>query len=220
MDEALRRSAAHVLVADVDAPVLDDADGPPPRPGAAPARRRGRSRSPTAPAAGGRAASAAARVERRRRRRADVAAGAPVTVAVAPAEGRPARVAGAEVHRGRRRPASCCSTPSAPSCAGTPTGRARSSSGCAGSPPRRRCSRGGCGCPRSRSGARPPTCWPAAAVAEPGGRPVGAGDTVVADRARGRLVAGRAGRGRRPRVARRHTCCAVETAAVVVAADA
>ena len=56
-----------------------------------------------------------------------------------------------------------------------------------------------------------------AVVAEPGGRPVAAGDTVDRHRAGGRLVAGRARRWRADRVSLGPNVLRVETAAVVAA---
>ena len=100
----LRRSAAHVLVADVAAPVARRRRPPPPRAGAAPARRRGRHGHRR-----GRSVAGVPTVERRRSRSTVPSS----TVAAAgragddrrrPAQGRPPGVARPEVHRGRRRP--------------------------------------------------------------------------------------------------------------------
>ena len=97
---------AHVLVADVDAPGARRRRRPPPAPRAAPARRGGRSPSPTAPGGGGPAgsrpadagASTARSCTSSRPRATRSRSPSP------PPKGDRARLAGAEVHRGRRRP--------------------------------------------------------------------------------------------------------------------
>ena len=78
---------------------------------------------------------------RRRHGRRSIRPATPVTDRRGPAEGRAAGVAGAEVHRGRRRPARAARRRAVRRALGRRTGRRGSWSGCGGSPPRRRCSR-------------------------------------------------------------------------------
>ena len=158
MDETLRRSAAHVLVASVCAPVLDDASLHHVRRRAAAARRGerhgDRRRRPVAAVCGGRRISSSRpatsrRFQLRRRR------------SRSPSP-RPRAIASTGWCRSARRSAStgwCSCRPSARSSAGTTSARRANSTGCGGSPSRRPCSRGGCGCPRSAGRRQPPTSW-------------------------------------------------------------
>ena len=213
---ALRRSAAHVLVADVAAPVLDDADAPPPRAACCASATARPSPSPTAPAAGGRAARRGGRRTRRRRRSREPPPGPPLTVAVAPPKGdRLEWLVQKCTEVGVDRIVLLDAERSVVRWDGDRA--ASSSTVCAASPPRRRCSRGGCGCPSS-TGRVPASrcCRRSPSPSREGGR---------RRRRHVRSPSGPRAAGRRAELARRPTGCRsaphvlrVETAAVVAAA--
>ena len=146
MDEALRRSAAHVLVADVDAPGARRRRPPTTSAGCCACATAPSSRSPTAPVAGGLSLGRRrARARRRRRRRAPTGRRHRRRRA---AEGRSPRLARPEGHRGRRRRASSCSIAERSVVRwDADRGRPPARSPAPHRRPRRRCSRGGCGCP-------------------------------------------------------------------------
>ena len=150
MDEALRRSAAHVLVDDVDRARRRRRRPPTTSAGCCACATARSSRSPTAPVGGAPAGWPVTPCEptatSSRRRRPPPT----VTVAVAPPKGDRARVAGPEVHRGRRRPHRPARRRAVGRALGRRPGGRASWSACGGSPPRPRCSRAGCGCRRSR----------------------------------------------------------------------
>ena len=178
MNEALRRSAAHVLVADVDRPGLDaDALHHLSR-----VLRLRRGQPITVTDGGGRWRAGAFTGD-------DVEVAGPVQIdspsdppLTSPSPRRKATGWSGSSPSARRSGsiAWCCSRPTTPSSAGRRIASSGSSNDCAGSPSRRRCSRVESGCRRSLGRCRRSTCCRGLAVAEPGGPPLTDADTAIA----------------------------------------